>query len=358
MPDRDTIIVGAGLAGLHLAFSLRELGERPIVFADAGSDRTSSVAAGVLNPVTGPRLARSWNVDTLLPRARDRYRRLEDALGAGFFHGMEIRRFCLSESERAQHARRREDPDYADYLGPLDAPDESPSSASDAFGSFRIRGAGYVDLPAFLAAAEERLEADGALARERFDHGALRLGNGDAVAYGAIEARRAVFCEGPRSKDNPWFDWLGFRPVKGETLTLSAERPPPMEAIYHHRKWALPRGHGTYRVGSTYERNFAHARPTEAGREALLAGWRAMFPDAGRIDVLDQRAGIRPCSLDRQPYAGPHPRDPRLCLFNGLGSKGALYAPGVAERLARHLALGEPLDPELRLDRFKKHAPR
>ena len=44
---------------------------------------------------------------------------------------------------------------------------------------------------------------------------------------------------------------------------------------------------------------------------------------------------------------GWHRDDPRLGIFNGLGSKGVLYSPGVSMRFAKHLCDGAEIDSEL-----------
>ena len=45
--------------------------------------------------------------------------------------------------------------------------------------------------------------------------------------------------------------------------------------------------------------------------------------------------------------SGRHPLQENLAIFNGLGSKGVLYAPGAAERLASHLSEGTEIEEDL-----------
>ena len=54
---------------------------------------------------------------------------------------------------------------------------------------------------------------------------------------------------------------------------------------------------------------------------------------------------MRPIVRKSQPVIGPL-EDGRV-VFNGLGSKGSLYAPGVARRLAAWLANETDIEPEL-----------
>ena len=49
---------------------------------------------------------------------------------------------------------------------------------------------------------------------------------------------------------------------------------------------------------------------------------------------------------------GSHPENENLYVFNGLGSKGVLYAPGVADRLAAFLCENREIEEDLNIDAF------
>ena len=69
--------------------------------------------------------------------------------------------------------------------------------------------------------------------------------------------------------------------------------------------------------------------------------------------VLDQSAGIRPTVKDRRPLVGIHPHTQAIsCILNGLGTRGVMIAPTVAESLYNHLENGEELDAEINIKRF------
>jgi glycine/D-amino acid oxidase-like deaminating enzyme len=90
--------------------------------------------------------------------------------------------------------------------------------------------------------------------------------------------------------------------------------------------------------------------PTEEGRRELLAGlaeW-AQLP----VEVLDQQAAVRPGLRDFRPAIGLHPELP-LGYFNGLGSKGSLLAPRLAEQLTDRLIRGTPICHELDVARWQ-----
>jgi len=65
-----------------------------------------------------------------------------------------------------------------------------------------------------------------------------------------------------------------------------------------------------------------------------------------------QRAGVRVTLPDKLPVAGRHPEDPRLGIVNGLGAKGALFAPWLARQWSGHLARGAAFDGAIEVRRF------
>ena len=98
-----------------------------------------------------------------------------------------------------------------------------------------------------------------------------------------------------------------------------------------HRGWL-------FRVGSTYEWDKLDESPTPAGLERV----REIASKLGGADfeVIAHVAGIRPILRCSQPLIG---RDgDGNWVFNGLGSKGTLYAPGIAAMLAGWMLDGVP----------------
>ncbi|HNM27974.1 MAG TPA: FAD-dependent oxidoreductase, partial [Saprospiraceae bacterium] len=88
-----------------------------------------------------------------------------------------------------------------------------------------------------------------------------------------------------------------------------------------------------------------------AGERAILRG-RLADMLAAPYEIVAHRAAVRPSTKDRRPFLGLSLLDPRVALFNGLGTKGALLAPYWAQHLADHLLNGAALDPEVDIRRF------
>ena len=98
-PEIDFIVVGQGIAGSCLAYELLERGARTIVYDDGWKSAACTVAAGVINPITGKRLVKSWRSAVAHPYARDFYRALERRIGGVFFHDRKILQLCKSAEE-------------------------------------------------------------------------------------------------------------------------------------------------------------------------------------------------------------------------------------------------------------------
>src|SRR5215207_7423922 len=101
----EFVIVGQGLAGRALAWALLREG-RSVRVIDREGESSSRVAAGLVTPVTGKRLARSWRWDELYPAAVAFYRAIEAETGSAFFHQRPALRLFANEAERDEFRRR------------------------------------------------------------------------------------------------------------------------------------------------------------------------------------------------------------------------------------------------------------
>ena len=83
MSEVDYIIVGQGIAGSALAFSLMQQNQKVLVVDEEKEFTSSKIAAGLCNPVVFKRLTKSWMVEDVLPYAKEFYRHQEKLLKEG-----------------------------------------------------------------------------------------------------------------------------------------------------------------------------------------------------------------------------------------------------------------------------------
>ena len=109
-------------------------------------------------------------------------------------------------------------------------------------------------------------------------------------------------------------------------------------------------GADQYLVGSTYEWTDKTNQPTAEAKSELLEKLERLV--SCDYEVVDQRAGIRPTVVDRRPLVGQHSDHKRLFVLNGLGTRGVLVAPSMAEALYNSIENDTPLPEEIDINRF------
>jgi len=323
----DILIVGQGLAGTLLAWEFERAGI-PFAVVDGGHSTASSrVAAGIINPITGRRLVKSWRVDQLLPVARAAFRELEAALGVPLWQEMRVRRLFADDRERRVLADKNARGEFGSFVGAVD------------HDGFWIEGAARVDLPALLTTARERWRAQGRLRAVECDAGAS-IGSHELV----------IDCTGVSGARGGKFSFVPWEYSKGEVLTLAVNGLAP-DVIVNGGHWVLPIGPGVAWVGATHQPGVRDVGPTADGRAVLEQSARMLLPGRN-VTVTGQMAGVRVNLPDKRPVVGRHPTNVRLGVFNGLGAKGALLAPALARQWVNHLTEGMPFDVEVGVERF------
>ena len=323
----DILILGQGLAGTWLAWELERAGI-PFAVVDSGDPAAASrVSAGIINPITGRRLVKSWRVESLLPAARAAYRELEAALGITVWHDVRIRREFADEVERRTFEKKK----FAGELGPF---------AGDAdHDGFWIERAARVECGALLDAARARWQAQGRLRAATADI-AVEAGRHDLV----------VDCTGLAGTRAARFSFVPWEFSKGEMLEIAVDGLAP-DVVLNRRHWVLPVGPATAWVGATHEPGVCDITASAAARVLLEASAQALLDRP--FCITGQRAGVRVNLPDKLPVAGRHPDALRCGLINGLGAKGVLLAPMLARQWVNHLTEGVAFDPAVDVARFR-----
>lgn len=351
----DALIIGQGLAGSLLAWELKARGWNILVLDDAAPNAASRVAAGLINPVTGPRLVKTPLADKLLPALAASLHDLEGHFGTHFLHRMPLLRRFDSERMHGRWQRRVRDPAYRDYIDHRPRKPEDLAPCDAPLGGFEQGQTGRLDTAALVDQLRDWLSAESALRDASIAYRDIQVGPRD-VRWRDLTADRLIFCEGYRLTANPWFDWLPLQPAKGEILTLEA-REELQPRILIAGRWLVPIGEHRFRFGATYGWEQLDEVPTRAGREELLTDLAADFPTLAQDAALREHlAGVRPGTRDRHPFMGMHPQIPTLGVFNGFGSKGSLAIPWYARRFADFLTADAPLPAEADIRRWWQKA--
>lgn len=344
----DYLIVGQGLAGTALGWHLRERGAHILILDREEKVTSSKIAAGIMTPVTGMRMVKSWRIDELWPYAKAFYRRLEKKLGAVFFHETPIVRLFKSKEEVELWAKRvqEERAIIGDYFREGAALDFRGTRVVAPFGGFEMRNCGYVDVPRFLDLSRNAFVKAGMFRGGEFDEARIDPRAEDIVWEGILVRKGVILCVGFEARASRYFDWVPFKAAKGEILTVELDGVAE-DRILNRGNWLLPLGGGRFRTGTTYEWKRLDNEPTEAARREIEANLKELVDAEHR--VVGHEAAVRPIVNESKVLLGRHPAYPSLGFFNGLGSKGVLNAPFFADRFAAHLEEGAPIEAEIDL---------
>jgi glycine oxidase len=341
----DYLIIGQGIAGTVLATTLIKKGSKIVVMSDEDPRCASKVAAGLYNPVTGKRMAKTWKAIELFPFMENFYQEFEKEYSCKILFPKPIYKPFASIEEQNTWLSANE----GEAFIITDIPkDKYKEYISCDFGGFETKNSGHLDLPSLLEIFRHRATKENYFIRECFDPIKLKCTD-NGIQYGSISAKKIIFCEGSRATVNPLFSWLPFVPSKGEILKIIIDNFTE-EVIFNKQVFVIPLGNNTFRVGSTYQWAYESEEPTEEGKTDLLEKLERLIKKP--FEVTQHIAGVRPSVKDRKPIIGFHPDHKSIGIFNGLGTKGVSMAPFFAEAFSELLLNNKQLDKEVNIERF------
>ena len=303
-----------------------------------GQTSASSVAAGIVNPITGRRFVKSWRIDELLPEARTLYRDLEAHLDTKIWYDLPLLRTLFNRGDENDWLARSGEAGYSEYMVDRPDPGRLPEVTEAVFAYAGVRHTARVDVGHLVTEYRTRLMREGHFRAEAVDYANL-----------PEDVDRIIFCEGWRSRFNPLFSFLPPGGSKGEVLIVKTEAP-LLECMFKHRVFLVPRADGTYWIGATNQNQFRDDSPTPSARQFLTDRLEEVLKVP--YTLHEQQAAVRPTVRDRRPLLGQHPAYPSRFMFNGLGTKGASVAPLSSRWLYDLLESGLPVPAEVDIARF------
>ncbi len=332
----DYCIVGQGIAGTTLAWSLLKEGCKVFVIDNSFLGASSYLAAGIVNPITGRNYVRSWRVQEFLPVAQKMYIEMAAELGQSLHNDVNMLR-CLYtvEDENNWHARTNDElvahfmmpqADYSEFSGKV----VQPLSYGELCGTFQVKMKDIITL------FRQKWISEGRYLKASFEYEKLKT-ESDFFNYENIKFKNIIFCEGHQALKNPFFPNIGLRPSKGEVLFVRIEGA-PFTKMYKDGVFIVQYDNDVYWVGGGYENNPIDDQPSEKGYQNLEKELKRIL----KIDytILSHKAAIRPTMSNRRPIMQQHQNHPNMYIYNGLGTKGASMAPFFSQQLTRYLLYG------------------
>ncbi len=348
MDSTEVLIIGQGLAGSWLSWYLERAGISFIIIDDADPSGASRHAAGLINPVTGRRLVKTWLIDEMMPFALEAYQAMGSFLQTDLISETTIIDFfptvqmMLAFEERCAsdsiYLHKGEDATAFEFWFRYDM----------GWGS--IRPSYLVQTEKLLISWRGHLLKKGKLRDERFDISRLVLQD-SFIEYANIHASYIIFCDGIGSATNIFFGKLPFALNKGEGLLVEINDI-PANTVFKKGMSIVPWEENIYWIGSSYQWEFPNVQLSETFRQ-FAENWLRNFLRVP-FKIIDHFAAVRPATLERRPFVGFHPKWSKVGILNGLGTKGCSLAPYFAAQLTEKITRKEEIDPLADIRRFER----
>ncbi|MEP5255495.1 MAG: FAD-dependent oxidoreductase [Winogradskyella arenosi] len=346
MKNVDYIVVGCGLASISFCEMLKANDKSFVVFDDE-SQRSSKVAAGLYNPVILKRFSAVWKAKEQLALAAPLYEKIEAETQSHFDYKLPILRRFTSIEEQNKWFTASDKPLLEPYLSTSLVKNNNPS-VDAPFGFGEVLHAGRIDTETLIANYKASLKQQDRLIETTFKHDLIQF-EGETLCYESISTKQIIFAEGFGVKHNPYFKTIPLAGSKGEILTIKAPEL-KLDKALKSSVFVIPLGDDLYHVGATYNNEDKTNTPTEAAKVELISKLKSFV--TCDFEVVDHVAGVRPTVKDRRPLVGQHETQQQLYVLNGLGTRGVMIAPYVAQQLYRYIEFGEALNPEIDIKRF------
>ncbi len=346
----DYIIIGQGICGTFLSWNLINEGRSVLVIDESNPYTASKAASGVINPVTGRRIVRTWMIEDLLPFAWNAYMQLGNEINAPLIQQCNVLDFHPTPQMRDAFLQRL--PDEKDYLQLPENDDQWQQYFRYNYGIGEVKPCLLIDLHTLLNEWRKKLQQQNILLEKKFDFDQLTLQqSSNSVLYKNITANKIIFCDGVAGFNNPYFKMLPYVRTKGEAIIASIPGLPRTN-IFKQGITIVPWHNDLFWIGSNYVWDYTDAAPTASFRKKVedqLNYWLKI-----PYTITDHIASERPANIERRPFVGLHPVHAQVGVFNGMGTKGCSLAPWFANQFAQHLVYDKPLDLLADVKRFTR----
>lgn len=343
----DYLIVGCGLAGISFS-EIALANNKSILVVDNESQNSSKIAGGLYNPVILKRFSEVWQAKEQLILMNQFYVNLEQKLKIKVDFKTPILRKFFSIEEQNNWFAASDKPALAPFLS-TSIITKKYSGIDSPFNYGEVLYTGYVDTASLLEHYKKYLLQEQLLLQESFDYEKLEVLS-KGIRYKNIEAKHIVFAEGFGLHANPYFNNLPLDGTKGELFIIKAPGL-NLDVIVNTSVFILPLGDGLFKVGATYNWKDKTDLPTEEGRQELTDRIKEIINC--EFEIVAHFAGVRPTVKDRRPLVGTHKDYQSIHVLNGLGTRGVMLGPAMAQSLFDSIEKGIPLDKEINIKRFE-----
>ncbi len=346
MKKLDYIVVGLGIAGISLCEQLLKQNVRFVV-VDNDEEGSTAKSGGVFNPTVLKRFTAAWNASKFYPAAINFYSEVSKRIHENVFFETPVLRIFKSIEEQNNWSVASDKNELQQFLSSQFLKNTN-SAVNAPLGFGEVLGTARIDAAKLIGGFRKYLDTNGLLISEDFEYEKL-VQDYEGVSYKDISAIKIIFAEGAKVKQNPFFPQQTLNGNKGEFVRIKAAEL-HLDALLKGSLYIIPMGNDEYKVGATYDRDDLTTTTTQAAKDEILSKLKGIINCP--FEVIGQTAGIRPTTKDHRPLLGSLKESPNLVFFNGLGSRGFLMAPLVAETLINALENEGSIPQEMDIQRM------
>ena len=327
----EYIIIGQGLAGSALAWTLY-FNNKSFIIIDSESDLSASKAAlGIYNPITGRKNIKTWNAEILFKELETFYKKVEKSLKTKILYEKDIYRPFHDNKDVNDWNTRLGNDKYKKYLRKI-----------DKNGIITV-GSGYLNVKKYLKDTKKYFQCLGRYKVDNIKNEDL-LNKNNSIVIEGYNSEKIVMCRGINEKKINLFSEIPLSPVAGNSIKIKSN---------HFSDYILNKGISVFNInknklfaGSTYDNGY-----TNKGYSHLKKRIKKVINK--EFKIIKSYFGIRPASKDRRPIVGKHEVINNLYLINGLGSKGVSQSPYCSKELSDYIENNKKINEEINIDRFK-----
>ncbi len=327
-------LLGSGIAGTTLSIQLLKAGVDHYVYDNPQHSRSSRIAAGLANPVVLKRQKWVNKAELFMPYARSFYEHFEKNSGITIKHDAQIEHIFHRAGEANDWQINSTKPLLGEHLGPI-LKEAIPHIDSPHFRG-RLENIFWLDTQSYIEKHKEDLRQKERLLEADWP-GMDHLGPSD----------RVIYCNGHLLRQSHPHLEKAFSPTKGELMIIENTQL-PTDRILHAGVFTLPLAQGRFKVGASYAHQNINDESSAKGLHFLEEKLQAFYH--GPYHISEQVAGVRPNIKDRKPLLGKI--NSREYVFNGMGSRGVLMAPYLAQHFIEFFLQAKALEKQWDLNRF------
>ncbi len=343
---KKILIIGQGISGTMLSWYLKKAQIDFKIIDNNAENTASKVAAGIINPVTGRRIVKTWMIDELMPFAVAAYQQIAAELHIDLVTELPIADIFPTQQMKAAFAERIIE--NADYLQ-LD----QSIKITDITHHY---GVGYIK-PAYIIAVQKLitewrsfLEKENKISSITFNENDLII-NDNHIEYHNEHYAHIIYANGVQTTDSKFWNKLPFAPNKGEALIIECAQL-PQTYIYKKGLTIAPISNNQFWVGANYIWNYEDEKPTHL----FLKQTEQQLKEILKVPftILNHKSAIRPANIERRPFVGFHPVHNCIGILGGMGAKGTSLAPFFAAALVNNIENNFPILAEANVLRFQR----